>query len=462
MKKLNIVLIQCHDLGQHIGCYPENSAITPNLDQLAAEGVVFDRHFATSPTCSPSRGSLLTGMYPHKHGLMALTGTNHWAIRDDAKTIPELLKDAGYATAYFGIWHITETPEGRVDLFDLAARSETVADHAIEYLRQHDASAPFCLMLGLEQPHLPFTATWENLQQPGDINVPGYLPHHPDIREEFTRFYGEVSRADLAAGRVLDALQEQGLYEETLIIFTTDHGIAMPLAKGTLYDPGLNISLIVSFPKRFEGGRRFAGMTSNIDLLPTILDIIREHDRIPADVDGQSLKPFLEHGEDVGRETICAEQTWHDFYEPIRAIRTERYKLIRNFEPGTGLQLAADILATRAVNVMRKALQSRVIPEYEFYDLEADPFERQNLSGMAEVREEEAHLRQKLQQWLEDTNDPILAGVVPAPVGYLEHFLAKPNGPGGFISDDPDRVVLKWKKGMTEHACGTQRTSNTI
>jgi arylsulfatase A-like enzyme len=236
----------------------------------------------------------------------------------------------------------------------------------------------------------------------------------------------------------------------------------MPLAKGTLYDPGVHISLLISFPKLYQGGRRFSGMTSNIDILPTILDIVKEGERIPADIDGHSLKPFLEKDGNVSQQYVYAEQTWHDFYEPIRAIRAERYKLIRNFEPGTGLQLAADILRTRTVQVMRKELQTRSIPEYEFYDLEADPLERHNLSGAVEVKAEETQLRQELQRWLETTNDPILSGIVPAPVGYLEHFLAKPNGPGGFISDDEDRIVLKWKKGFTQHACGTKRLSNIV
>ncbi len=234
----------------------------------------------------------------------------------------------------------------------------------------------------------------------------------------------------------------------------------MPLAKGTLYDPGIHISLIVSFPKLFKGGRRFSGMTSNIDILPTILDIAQEAERIPADIDGRSLKPFLEKDRDVGREYVYTGQTWHDFYEPIRAIRTQKYKLIRNFEPGPGLQLAADILQTRAVKVMQEELRNRVIPEYEFYDLDADPLERNNLSGTTEIKEKEMHLQQTLQDWLEASSDPIISGVVPAPVGYLEHFLAKPNGPGGFISDDPDRFVFKWKKGFTEHVCGTKPLSN--
>ncbi len=282
MKKPNVVLIQCHDLGRQIGCYPNNSASTPHLDQLASEGVVFDRHFATAPTCSPSRGSLLTARYPHRNGLMALTGTDHWEIDPGIQTIPELLKKSGYSTAYFGIWHITETPEARVDLFDLEATSEIAADNAIQYLKQRNETSPFCLMVGLEQPHLPFTDGWKDLQDPEDITLPDYLPDHPDIKEEFTRFYGDVSRADLAAGRIIEALKEQGLYEDTFIIFTTDHGIAMPLAKGTLYDPGVHISLIGSYPKLYTGGRRFSGMTSNLDILPTILDVAPEAERIPA------------------------------------------------------------------------------------------------------------------------------------------------------------------------------------
>ncbi|PIE35945.1 hypothetical protein CSA56_02140 [candidate division KSB3 bacterium] len=131
-----------------------------------------------------------------------------------------------------------------------------------------------------------------------EIEVPAYLPDHPDIHEEFTRFYGEVSRADLAAGRILNTLKEQGLDDNTLLIFTANHGIAMPLTKGTLYDSGVHVSLILSFPKRFQGGRRFFSLMSHVDLLPTILDLAGEAERIPVGIDGRSLKPFLEHGPD--------------------------------------------------------------------------------------------------------------------------------------------------------------------
>jgi len=157
----------------------------------------------------------------------------------------------------------------------------------------------------------------------------------------------------------------------------------------------------------------------------------------------------------VGHEAIYAEQTWHDFYEPIRAIRTERYKLIRNFEPGAGVQIAADILHSPTVDVMRETLRNWPRPKYELYDLENDPWERDNLIGRPEVAEIKAALRRELEDWLSSTGDPILQGVVPAPVGYWEHFCAKPMGPGGLPPEKgrEEWLTVRWPSGATEHRC---------
>jgi arylsulfatase A-like enzyme len=229
----------------------------------------------------------------------------------------------------------------------------------------------------------------------------------------------------------------------------------MPLAKGTLYDHGLKIPLIVSWSGRVPGGQRCEALTSNADLLPTILEAIGERERIPANLDGHSLWPFIERGENVGQEHIFAEQTWHDFYEPMRSIRTARYKLIRNFEPGTGLQIAADILYTPTVAAMRETLRNWPRPEIEFYDLEQDPGERNNLAGSPDTLEIERTLLSELNDWLSRTGDPILNGVVAAPIGYWEHFFAKSVGPGG-LPQEPGReswLTVRWPAVATEHHC---------
>jgi arylsulfatase A-like enzyme len=455
----NILLLQCHDLGDHLACYDGNSAHTPHLDRLAAEGVVFEQNFSAAPTCSPSQGAMLTGLMPHRNGLMALASGGHWEMGTGVPTLPQLLQDAGYTTACFGTWHISaEFWDRGVEEGNQDADCEKSAANATRYLHrylQEPQNRPFFLMVSFGEPHRPFTDAWPNPQDPEQVSVPAYLDDVPEVRREMACFYGGVSHMDAAAGQVLDALWECGLDENTLVVFTSDHGIGMPLAKGTLYDPGLKIPFIVSWHGRVQGERRCGDLTSNVDVLPTILDAAGVHNRIPPDLDGHSLWPFVERGEGVAHEWIFAEQTWHDFYEPMRAIRTVRYKLVRNFEPGTGLQIAADILYSPTVDAMRGTLRNWPRPEWEFYDLEQDPWERNNLAGNPNTAEIERALARELDDWLARTNDPILKGVVPAPMGYWEHFCAKPVGPGGLPSE-PGRegwLTMRWPPGAIEHCC---------
>ena len=453
----NILLLHCHDLGDHLGCYGDDSAMTPNLDRLAEQGVRFERYFAASPTCSPSRGAMLTGLMPHRNGLMALASGGHWEVDPDVATLPSLLQQAGYATACFGTWHISaEFWDRGIEVGDQDADLERATDRAIGYLEARSEDRPFFLMVGLAKPHLP----WETPGPATDgIRLPGYLddtPNPPAVREELSRFYGEVQRMDWAMGRVLTALEARNLDENTLVIFTSDHGIGMPLAKGTLYDPGIKIPLIIRRPDSTSDGRRYEGLTSNVDLLPTVLEAVGAEDLMPDGIDGQSLWPIITRDEPVARDYVFFEQTWHDFYEPIRAIRTERYKLIRNYEPGIGWQVAADILQTRTTDVMREKLRSWPRPEIEVYDLQEDPWERNNLVDDPACRPIRQKLETALEAWLVETRDPIVDGVVPAPPGYWEHFCAKSVGPGRLPSarGRDDWVTVRWPPGATEHRCG--------
>lgn len=455
--KPNILLLHSHDIGDLIGCYAGDAARTPNLDRLAAEGVVFENHFAASPTCSPSRGAMLTGLTPHRNGLMALASGGHWEVNPDLPTIPGLLREAGYATASFGVWHISLDPgDFGVEGGNQEAVCERAAANAIGFLRARPKDKPFFLMVGFREPHRPWGDPASEPWKPADARVPGYLPDVPEVREEMRQFYADVGRMDAAVGSILRYLEEADLDGNTLVIYTADHGIAMPLAKGTLYDPGCKIALVVCWRGHVGGGRRCGALTWNVDILPTLLEAAGELGRLPKGLDGRSLWPFLADNAQVGHEAIFLEQTWHDFYEPMRAIRTFRHKLIRNFEPGEGLQIAADILPSPTVDAMREMLRDWPRPVYELYDLCKDPLERENLFGKPEVAAVQAELVRKLQEYLSATHDPILEGVVPAPVGYWEHFCAKPAGPGGLppAKGREGWLTVRWPSGATRHKCG--------
>ncbi len=459
--KPNVLLLHCHDLGDHLGCYPGNSAVTPNLDRLAAEGVVFENHFSTAPTCSPSRGSLLSGLLPHRNGLMGLASGGHWEIGKNSPLLPELLASAGYETAAFGIWHVSADPlEYGIQHYEANAETERCVEGALSWLSSRSSEAPFLCMVGVSAPHREFTDQWTNLQSTDSVHVPPYLPDCPEVREEMVRFYGDVSRVDAGMARILDLIHRRGLDEGTLVIFTSDHGIGMPLAKGTLYDRGLKVPLLLRWSGSIDGGRRCPDLVSNVDFLPTVLEAIGLSEKTPKGLDGHSLWPFVEANASVGHEYVYAEQTWHDFYEPMRAIRTECYKLIRNFAPGRGLQIAADILPSRTVDVMREQLRDYELPPVELYDLQSDPLERTNLAGGSAVVEVERRLSDELGAHLRMTSDPIVDGVVPAPIGYWEHFLAKPAGPGALPLASPGGpwVTTKWPAGATRHLCEPERT----
>jgi arylsulfatase A-like enzyme len=392
---------------------------------------------------------------------MGLASGGHWEIGKKSPLLPQLLRSAGYETAAFGIWHVSADPlEYGFQYYDADAETERCVANALSWLSGRSSSAPLFCMIGVSAPHREFTDRWPELPAADSVRVPPYLPDHPEVREEMVRFYGDVSRMDAGMGRILDLVHEQGLDEQTLVIYTSDHGIGMPLAKGTLYDRGLKVPLVVRWSGSAEGGRRCGDLVSNVDVLPTVMDAVGLGDATPDGLDGHSLWPFVASGASVAHEHVYAEQTWHDFYEPMRAVRTASYKLIRNYAPGRGLQIAADILPSRAVDVMRKELREYELPPLELYDLREDAVERKNLAGDPSVGDLERRLADELDRYLRDTNDPILDGVVPAPLGYWEHFLAKPAGPGALPPAQPGSawVTTKWPAGATRHVCEPERS----
>lgn len=436
--KPNILMIICHDLGQHLGCYDNLSVGTPNIDSIACDGILFKNYFATAPLCSPSRGSIMTGKYPAKTGFMGLVNRG-WELPNNEKAMPQYLKEIGYSTYLFGFQHERRDPKSLEYDYVFGWNNpphlaRKITSLVLDFIKE--VKELFFACIGFFEVHRP----WDIYRKvdPKIVKVPSYLPDTLEVREDLAMFYGAILETDYHIGKILEALRESNKEEDTLLIFTTDHGIAFPRAKSTLYDPGIKTTLIMRWPKGgFVGGKTHNELLSNIDLLPTLLDIIGAE--IPDSIQGRSFKPLI-YGETYKpREEIFAQKDWHDIYDPIRCIRTNRFKYIRNFIEGVWpyLPLPLDIEESLTRRSIGDSYYTRLREREELYDLESDPNEFFNLVKDPNYLSVLESLRMKLQRWMEENNDPILKGAIPVPgKGFVQD-------PVPMFEDKEDGIVGK-------------------
>ena len=414
-RRPNILLIIVHDLGTRLGCYGEGSVHTPALNNLAQEGARFDRHLATACFCSPSRGSIITGKHPHVNGLMGLVNLD-WDLPDSNVTLAHMLGGAGYDTYLFGLQHEVKDA-ARLGFDHVSDRSRSNECHAVarlvnRFLRSHPKTAPpFYARVGFFEVHRP----WEKYEpdDPAHMRVPGYLADTPGARQDLAMFNGSIRSMDNAVGHILATLDQSGLRDDTLVVFTTDHGIAFPRAKATLYDPGIKTALLVRWPEALPAGRVHTELLSNVDLLPTLLEATGT--RVPDDLSGRSFLGLLTgRGYEPRTEIFAEKNTSPD--DVKRCIRTERYKYIRNYDDGPLLQLPTDIEASLTRRDMGDEHLAPRAP-VELYDLDADPLEVENLAGEPGYADVEGDLSERLDRFLRDTHDPILRGPIQRPPG---------------------------------------------
>ncbi|MBU9762663.1 sulfatase [Mycobacterium sp. TNTM28] len=410
-QRQNLLIVHWHDLGRYLGAYGHTDVDSPHLDALAAEGIVFTRAHATAPLCSPSRGSLFTGRYPQSNGLVGLAH-HGWEYRAGVRTLPHLLAESGWHTALFGMQHETSYPAKLgYDVYDV---SNSFCEYVVEQAAAWLADAPrqpFLLTAGFFETHRPYPRERYEPADSDDVAVPDYLPDTEQVRDDLAEFYGSIAVADAKVGELLDALTAAGLDENTWVVFLTDHGPALPRAKSTLYDAGTGIALIVR-PPRGSGipPCRYDELFSGVDLLPTLLDLLGVE--IPGDVDGLSHAGNLSAGTPEPKEIrseVYTTKTYHDSFDPIRAIRTKEYSYIENYAARPLLDLPWDI----ADSPSGRALGDDILdarPSRELYDLVADPTERNNLLGAEPTDKAEAiaaDLALLLNDWREKTLDVI-------------------------------------------------------
>ena len=384
-----------HDIGRHLRCYGRASVVSPNLDALARDGVMFASCFATAPQCSSSRASLASGMYPHNNGVMGLAHRGFdWKL-----TVPHaaaVFAGHGFESHLFGSQHVTPHPER------LGFTQIHPIDAVAEVLGRAEGKRLY-LEINFEETHRPYPPA---LKPPAGLQIPGYLPEIPEAVEEMTAVEQTITAMDEAAGRFLEVLDRAGRARDAYVVFTTDHGLAMPRAKCTLYDPGLEVALIARWPAGgVSRGEVQSQMVSNIDILPTLLEAAGV--AVPDRIQGRPLSE--------GRDAIFAEKTFHSYYDPMRCVRTQHHKLIRNFEQSFAVEVPGDI---QAGPIFRSdpLRYSRDRPSVvELYDLRSDPLEMNNLTGRAQVAAVEKELNERLRKWMRETNDPLLEGPVASP-----------------------------------------------
>jgi arylsulfatase A-like enzyme len=428
----NVLLVHWHDLGRCLGAYGHADISSPRLDELAEQGILFTRAHATAPLCSPSRGSLFSGRYPHSNGLVGLAH-HGWEYYSDVRTLPQMLSENGWYTALFGMQHETSHPPRLgFDEFDV---SNSYCSHVVtesqQWLRTHrDFDKPFLLTAGFFETHRPYPPERYPPEDPDSVEVPGYLPDAAPVRDDLAAFHGSITVADAAVGDLLDTLSETGLDATTWVVFFTDHGPAFPRAKSTLYDAGTGIALIVRPPAgRHIAPRAYDELFSGVDLVPTLLDLLGID--VPADVEGMSHADVLRGAaadEAPVREHVYTEKNYHDSFDPIRAIRTKEYSYIENYAQRPLLDLPLDIAESPSGEVVAESVHGQR-PDRELYDLVNDPGEAHNLladdaDGNAEKIAKELALT--LHDWRLKTNDVIPSEFVGTRISerYTETYIA--------------------------------------
>jgi arylsulfatase A-like enzyme len=409
----NILFIISDDhSAAYLGCYGDPHIRTPHLDRLAASGIRFDRAYVVSPQCSPSRTALMSGRTPHAVGGSRL----HATYRPELPGVVDALQSRGYFTGAFRKVHLGAAFEKRFDHYGGLA----------EFFGKSPASRPFFLWAGFTEPHRPYgPKTAPRLHDPAKVRVPPFLPDTAAVREDLAFYYDSIAKLDAQCGELLDLLERKGLSGNTAVFFMGDNGMPYPRAKATLYQPGICVPLLVRWPGRVKPGAVSRELVSSLDLPATWLDIAGA--KPLSAMEGQSLLPVMDGRPHPAREFVFTERNWHDTWDPMRGVISQRYSLIVNYRPEVSYRgsldhvngpewnnqagfrvwnsIAAEHKAGRLRPELSRSLFGKPRSLYELYDLQNDPAELRNLAEDPAHQETLARMRAALTRWMNETND---------------------------------------------------------
>lgn len=430
---MNILYLHTHDTGRVIS--PYGFAVdTPNYEAFCKESLLFQNAFSVAPTCSPSRAGLLTGIYPHQNGMLGLAQRGFELDKD--KHLANFLNRNGYHTVLCGVQHeigyyldhekalgtlgydedLSENHESYEEA-DLVYWDNKNADNLCQWLKTASLNKPFFISYGMHATHREFPQKIDPSINLSMSQPPIDIPNIPTTREDYARYKTSIKMADANLGKVIDVLKEVDLYEKTIIILTTDHGLAYPFHKCTLTDNGTGVLFAMRVPGSKQKNDSCDDLISHIDVFPTLCDLLKI---APPDyLEGQSFAGLFTGQPFKKNEAIFSEINFHTSYEPVRAVRTKRFKYVRYFdETYLGINYSnidnSDVKEFYRENGLE--LQTKDLEA--LYDLYYDPAEKNNVIGKKVYKETTEMLRQKLQNFMERTDDPLINGPIPIKDGW--------------------------------------------
>ncbi len=436
----NVIIFVVDDLGFQLGCYGDAAAKTPNVDRLAREGTRFTKAHCTTASCSASRSVILSGMHNHLNGQYGHQHSfHHFASFDSVRSLPRRFSDNGYRTCSIGKYHVAPEKVYHFDTYRNQGvqgnrNAVKMAENARAWI-QEDDKRPFFLYFCTSDPHRGggpggFANFNENPNQyPGvkqelfdgsNIKVPAWLPEQPEVHQELAEYYQAVNRLDQGMGVLLNALEETGHLDDTLILFLSDNGPPFPGAKTNLYEPGMNMPLIARLPGA-QPGAVCETLVSWVDLMPTVLDyagLLDKETKKASPMHGESFLAEIGTKGKPNNGGVYGSHTFHEItmYYPMRVIVTDRYKCIFNVAHQLPYPFASDLYASPTwQGVLKRGdgmLGNRPVPDYiqrarfELYDLQEDPHELKNLATDPSHKKVLEDLQAKLKKFQQETKDP--------------------------------------------------------
>lgn len=407
----HIVVFLSDDHGQlDSEAYGATDIRTPNMQQLARDGLKFTHAFIASPACAPSRTAMLTGLMPARTGAEA----NHTYKPADLKSLPDVLGKLGYQTAAFG--KVAHGPDKFQHEFEIFDKTDNIAV-VRKFMQERDATRPLCLFVGTNEPHVP----WPDLQgyDPLKLQLPPTFVDTPQTRELRARYYTDVTKADTMLGQVR-ALAKEKLGDNVLFIYTSDYGAQWPFGKWNLYDAGIRVPLIAAWPSVIKPGSVSNAMVQWIDLLPTLIEVLGG--KVPTGLDGRSFAAVLRGKSKAHRNEIFTTHSGDGAMNvyPIRSVRSREWKYTLNLNPelahtthidknkaGDGLKYFATWYERAQHDPQAAAIVKRYYErsKEELYDLRNDPHEQSNLATEAKHAKRLAQMRAQLEAWMQSQND---------------------------------------------------------
>lgn len=421
----NFVIFIADDMSYHdLGAWGSQDVKTPNLDRLAAQGMKLTRMFTVAPTCSPTRNALYTGLYPVRSG----AHPNHTWVKDGTKSIVHYLQSLGYRVGLSGKTHIGPVESFPFELLHNQADEDGLVEGGVaggqpdfkriaEFL-QRDKAQPFCLIVASREPHSPWNKGDAAAYDPARLTLAPYLVDTPETRRFLAKYFAEITDFDRQVGEGLRLLDESGQANNTLVLFLSEQGSSMPHGKWTLYDVGLRGAAIARWPSQIKPGSESAALVQYIDIVPTFVEAAGGE--APRDIDGRSFLNVLRGRTNKHRDYVFGVQTSRGIIKGpeaygIRSVRDARYKYILNLNADGEFQNTttdnkeyfASWRRQGETDAFARAQVERYLkrPALEFYDLDADPYEMNNLAAPPQQPGAMKRLRAQLEAWMRQQGD---------------------------------------------------------